>query len=233
VADPSASDRRSERALVLRTQRRSQILGAALRVFARAGYHAASVDDIVREAKVARGTFYLYFPSKHQVFSALVDDLVADLERGIVRVDVSPTAPPPMVQLEHNVVWLLSLTRSRPEMLRILLWEAVGLDQALDRKLDSFHQRTFDLMQSSLELGIAMGLVLPCDTRVTARMLLGSLKELMLSLLVRGDLPAAELETLARALLSFCSRGILCDAGSAPAPRKRTRQSAPDRSGRR
>lgn len=217
----------------MRIKRRSQILDAALRVFARAGYHATSVDDIVREAHVARGTFYLYFPSKHAIFSALVDDLVADLERGIVRVDVAAGAPPPLVQLERNVVWLLSLTRSRPEMLRILLWEAVGLDEALDRKLDSFHQRTFDLMQGSLELGMAMGIVQPCDTRVTARMLVGSVKELMLSLLVRGDLPGAELEPLARELLSFCSRGILCDAGTALAPRRRTRRSAPDRPDRR
>jgi AcrR family transcriptional regulator len=209
VTDQSVDDGRSERARKQREERRGQILDAALRVFAKKGYHAASVSDIVHEAAVARGTFYLYFPSKRELFAGLVDELMADLYRGIRRVDLDPGAPPPLEQLERNVVWLLSLPQARPEMLQILLWEAVGLDEALDRKLDSFHQRMFALMQGSLELGIEMGLVHPCDTKVTARALIGSVKEVMLSLLVRRDLDGTDLQKLAQELLAFCTRGIL------------------------
>lgn len=209
MTEHSIDDGRSERARKKREERRSQILDAALRVFAKKGYHAASVSDIVQEAAVARGTFYLYFPSKHDLFAGLVDQLMADLYRGIRRVDLSSAAPPPLEQLERNVMWLLSLPQARPEMLQILLWEAVGLDEALDRKLDSFHQRMFALMQGSLELGIEMGLVHPCDTKVTARALIGSVKEVMLSLLVRRDLDGTDLQKLARELLAFCTRGIL------------------------
>ena len=230
MPDRPSSDGRSVRATKLRVQRRAKIVEAALRVFARKGYYAASVDDIVREAAVARGTFYLYFPSKHELFSALCDELLADLERGIRRVDVRPGAPPPLEQLESNVLWLLSLPRARPEMLQILLWEAVGLDEALDRKLGSFHERMFGLTQRSLDLGIAMGIVNPCDTRVTARLLVGSVKELLLSLLIRGDLQGVELAAMARELLAFCSHGILRAAGTVPSPRTRTRRAAPDRS---
>ncbi|MBW2526285.1 MAG: TetR/AcrR family transcriptional regulator [Deltaproteobacteria bacterium] len=209
MTDQSVDDGRSERARKQREERRGQILDAALRVFAKKGYHAASVSDIVHEAAVARGTFYLYFPSKRELFAGLVDELMADLYRGIRRVDLDPGAPPPLEQLERNVVWLLSLPQARPEMLQILLWEAVGLDEALDRKLDSFHQRMFALMQGSLELGIEMGLVHPCDTKVTARALIGSVKEVMLSLLVRRDLDGTDLQKLAQELLAFCTRGIL------------------------
>jgi len=209
MADESQDSGRSERARKQREERRGQMLDAALRVFARRGYHATSVSDIVQEAAVARGTFYLYFRSKHELFAALVDGLMAEMMGTIRRVDLSPDAPAPLVQLEHNVVALLSLPQARPEMLRILLWEAAGLDEALNRKLDSFHQRMFALMQGSLELGIEMGIVHPCDTRVIARSLVGSVKEVMLSLLVRQDLEEIDLQHLARELLAFCTRGIL------------------------
>jgi AcrR family transcriptional regulator len=217
----------------LRAERRVQIVEAASRIFARSGFHAASVDDIVREARVARGTFYLYFPSKRELFAALIDQLVGDLERGIRRIDLGPGAPAPIEQLERNVLWLLSLPQARPEMLQVLLWEAVGLDEGLDRKLQSFHQRMFALMQGALELGIEMGLVRRCDTRVTARLLVGSIKELLLSLLVRADLQPADLQGLARELLGFCARGILSDGEIVPSPRTRSRRAARDRSDRR
>lgn len=53
-----------------RTRRR--ILDAAERVFGEKGYHAASIADITREAEVAMGTFYVYFPSKRDALVELV-----------------------------------------------------------------------------------------------------------------------------------------------------------------
>lgn len=49
-------------------QRREQVLAAALRCFARDGFHAASMADVIAAAGVSAGTVYRYFPSK----SALV-----------------------------------------------------------------------------------------------------------------------------------------------------------------
>lgn len=55
---------------------RDAILSAARDVFARIGYDAASVRDIIRETSLASGTFYNYFRSKEEVFEALTDDSV-------------------------------------------------------------------------------------------------------------------------------------------------------------
>ena len=62
---------------------RKQVLDAAELVFGKTGYERASVADITKAAKVALGTFYLYFPSKEAVFVELVDELSHRLRRAI------------------------------------------------------------------------------------------------------------------------------------------------------
>ena len=54
-------------------QRRAQILAAAMTCFARQGYHATSMDDVVRESSLSVGAIYSYFPSKEDLFLALSD----------------------------------------------------------------------------------------------------------------------------------------------------------------
>lgn len=53
---------------------RAAILEAARRVFAKLGYDATSVRDIIRETDLAAGTFYNYFRSKEDIYDALSDD---------------------------------------------------------------------------------------------------------------------------------------------------------------
>jgi AcrR family transcriptional regulator len=56
-------------------QRRGSILQAARAVFARQGYANTVVDDIAAQAGIAKGTVYLYFPSKEQIYlAALLDE---------------------------------------------------------------------------------------------------------------------------------------------------------------
>src|SRR5438874_1158231 len=51
-------------------QRRSAILQAARTVFAREGYAETVVEDIATQAGIAKGTLYLYFRSKEQIYLA-------------------------------------------------------------------------------------------------------------------------------------------------------------------
>ena len=55
-------------------QRRQQILAAAMACFARQGYHATSMDDVVRESGLSVGAIYSYFPSKEDLFLTLSED---------------------------------------------------------------------------------------------------------------------------------------------------------------
>src|SRR5690242_21197191 len=56
------------------SETRQQILHAALRRFAHSGYSAASVQQIVSEAKVSKPALYYYFRDKAGLFQALVDE---------------------------------------------------------------------------------------------------------------------------------------------------------------
>lgn len=63
--------------------KREAILAAALRLIARLGLHAAPMSALAREAGVAAGTLYLYFPSKEAMINALYLEVLADRNRAI------------------------------------------------------------------------------------------------------------------------------------------------------
>lgn len=56
--------------------RQEEILAAAFEVFAAYGYEAARIDKVARQAGIAKGTIYLYFRHKEQLFRAVVRSLV-------------------------------------------------------------------------------------------------------------------------------------------------------------
>lgn len=62
---------------------RQRLLDAAERIFGEEGFHEASVTQIVAAAEVGQGTFYLYFPTKRDIFVALVEHLASSLRQEI------------------------------------------------------------------------------------------------------------------------------------------------------
>jgi len=59
--------------------RTAEILHAAYRVFAEQGFDQATIAEIARVAGVAKGTIYLYYPSKQDIYSAALRQSAADL----------------------------------------------------------------------------------------------------------------------------------------------------------
>src|SRR5579871_1961322 len=59
--------------------KRERILAAAVRVFARKGFHATRVSEVAKAAGVADGTIYLYFESKEHLLVSLFEDRVERL----------------------------------------------------------------------------------------------------------------------------------------------------------
>ena len=76
--------------------RPAELLDAALDVFAEKGFAAARMEDIAARAGAAKGTLYLYFPSKEAVFEALVRSLIVpnlDRAEGWPPTHTGPVAP--------------------------------------------------------------------------------------------------------------------------------------------
>jgi AcrR family transcriptional regulator len=69
---------------------REQLLAAASRVFARSGYHSASMSEIAAEAGFSKGALYWSFASKEELFFALLDELDEQLR---ALMTMSATAP--------------------------------------------------------------------------------------------------------------------------------------------
>ncbi len=148
-------------------------------VFAARGYHATGVADIIAQARIARGTFYLYFASKREVFETLLDEFLNLLRDRVHRIDETVGLEGIQVQLRDNVTRVLDAFAENPELSRIILNEAVGLDKGFDEKLSAFYQGLLDLIEQSLTLGQDLGIVRPLDTRVIAAAILGSVKEVV------------------------------------------------------
>jgi AcrR family transcriptional regulator len=70
AAKPSPRRREQKR------QRQAEILAAAFEVFAAHGYEATRIDDVARHAGIAKGTIYLYFRDKEQLFRAVLRSVV-------------------------------------------------------------------------------------------------------------------------------------------------------------
>lgn len=66
-----------------RTKRRDAIIAAATQLFAELGYACCEMDRVAAESKVAKGTLYLYFPSKEELFYACVDAGMQALQQTI------------------------------------------------------------------------------------------------------------------------------------------------------
>jgi AcrR family transcriptional regulator len=191
-----------------REERRTQILDAAKRRFSQKGYHATTVSDIIDEAGIARGTFYLYFDSKRGVFDALLEHLFIVLRGALRRIDASAgTFESVFEQIHANVDGIIGTFIEHRDLTKILLCEAVGLDAGFDRKLFDFYGRVNTLLRNSLELGIAMGLLRPFDPRVVSSSILGSIKEVMYHYVMGDELP--EKSAIVREILNYNLYGIL------------------------
>jgi AcrR family transcriptional regulator len=77
--------RREERKSRITRQRRGQILEAALAVFSQIGYDRSTIPDVAREAGVAVGTIYNYYPGKRDLLVAITDKYIIEPFSNIVK----------------------------------------------------------------------------------------------------------------------------------------------------
>jgi AcrR family transcriptional regulator len=202
-----SDDGRTRRAQETREVRRAQILEAATRVFAEHGYHGTCVSDLVSAAGVARGTFYLYFESKDQIFLALLDGLLVDLRSNVHGVDLAPGAAPMLAQLQGIVSRILRAVVENRALTRIIFREAVALDARIDERLVKFYADLHGWVARSLVVGQALGSIRAFDVELAASCIVGCFRGVVQSLVVETDAPV-DTEEVARGVLDFALFGV-------------------------
>lgn len=132
-----------------------QIIDAAIRVFARAGYYNSRVSDIAREAGIASGTIYLYFKTKDEILVTLFREKMAEWV-AFVRREIA-MEPDAVAKVRRLVALHFAVLERDPD-----LAEVVQVELRQGHKFfrgASAHEVSayFDLIGSVLHEGVAAG----------------------------------------------------------------------------
>lgn len=188
---------------------RGRLLDAAARVFARKGYHATLVSDIVAEANVGQGTFYRNFENKRAVLEALYDRLVTALMAEFT--PMSTNLPDSLRAYRDGSIRLLrsitSLLADNRDLVLMFLREAPAVDRAFEQKVHQTYDRIADMARFYLEHAISAGFARPCRTELVGQALVG-IGLRMLNLWLGGRIEAVAAEALIEELVDFAFEGF-------------------------
>jgi len=196
-------------------EKRRLLLDAAVRVFARKGYHASRVGDIAEEAGVAHGLLYHYFPSKEDLLRSVFRETWRALIDTIRSVE--ETGDPAPEQLRKVAQILLRSWRRDPDLVRVLVLE-VARSQHLRGEMDEIGE-SFAAIQEIVERGQAEGSIRPdLDARLASYVFYGGIEELLTGW-VLGRLPDSEedVELAERTLVELVTAGLASDRATATA----------------
>lgn len=198
-------DGRTARAERRRSERKAQVVQAATRRIARQGYVNTSVADVIDEAGISRGTFYLYFESRDALFEEIVDRFVSELESTIEIVTLEDDAPTEKVLA--NFRRAIELLADNPDLTKVLFREAVGQSEAVDVRINAFYEFMRRMVVGALRKGRLRGLIRPVDESILAPAIVGAVKEVVHTQLVLGQ-GTVDPERIAGAILDFAINGL-------------------------
>lgn len=204
-ADTKTRGKREE----TKASNRQAIVDAARRVFARLGYGATTVRDIIRETELASGTFYNYFKSKEEVFQALQDETA---------LRVRPRLRAERIRARTFDEFISATFRT--------FFDFVRSDQnafaTMRQQQDMLHVRIdtpevlagFDELRADLEIAIRNGVMPDADPDLLMASMVGVAFEVAGQLVQRADLSVDEAARFATALFLGGVQALPRHAGS-------------------
>jgi TetR/AcrR family transcriptional regulator, fatty acid metabolism regulator protein len=171
--------------------KRQRILQAAVKVFARKGYHGAKVSEIARRADVADGTIYLYFRNKEDILVSLFDQVMVEhLARAREELAAVEGAPARLRALAGHHLRVLGGNRDLAVVFQVELRQSTKF---MERFTASWLQDYFALLDEVLAEGQREGsLRFDLPRKVAGKAFFGALDEMVTSWIVGGkdyDLP--------------------------------------------
>jgi AcrR family transcriptional regulator len=188
--------------------KRADILQAAAKLFAGRPFHEVKLDDVAADAKVGKGTLYIYFASKEALFSAIVDEAFARVV-GEIRVCLENTGGTAWERLGIVVRELVRFGLAFPDKFRLL---RAGVDMSGPCNIEA-RQELVALITSVLRQGVERGELVDPHPELSAGYVLSCVRGAMLY----GPSGYSE-HTVVSHILQILGRGLLPDrsAGSVP-----------------
>jgi len=196
-----------------RRDKRALILDAAIKVFARTGYHGSRVSDIAREAGIAYGLVYHYFKNKEEILHTIFEERWSgflDVVEEISRRDTTSED-----KLVSVAALILNGYRVRPEWVKVLVLEIQRSSRFAEPGQIRAVGRLFESLARIVRAGQESGeLRRDLDAEIACYVFLGALELLITSLvleLVRippGEEEAAYYLKVARTVVDTFLRGL-------------------------
>lgn len=149
--------------------RTAELLGAARRVFAEKGFHAATVDDIASAAGVAKGTVYLYYHSKQDVYWGALEHGITELHNEIQVCLAAEKTPENKVRAFIEIkIRYFEMNRDFFRIYFSELGTAFSHPAQMPPQFEQMYLRQARMLESMLQEGIDTGAIRPIRTDTAA-----------------------------------------------------------------
>lgn len=194
--------------------RPSEILEAALAVFAEKGFSASRMEDIAKRAGVTKGTIYLYFQGKEDVFRSLVRESIGEriaTIRASVRAFDGPAKE--LIKLMLRGMGHFLLTTDRVVLPKIIVAEAGNFPELARFYREDVIDQGLGLAVEIIERGIAKGEFRPLPPAHLARLFVAPilLMALWRTIFARFDTAPYDYDGLIETHLDVLLKGLAAD----------------------
>ena len=199
--------------------RPQEIVDAALEVFSERGFAAARLDDVAARAGVSKGTLYLYFPNKEELFKAVVRAaIVPNIEMAERLLAESRDSSFAILEKLLAIMATRILRTKAGAIPKLIIAEAGNFPDLARFYYDEVIRRAFALLSAVLARGVESGEFRPLDIDSTVRLIVAPM---LMSALWRSSFEALEgrpldVPALLRAHLDHLRRALAPDGGTAP-----------------
>src|SRR4051812_47167306 len=131
-------------------QKRAGITAAAVKLFATRPFHKVRLDDVAAAAKVGKGTLYLYFKSKDDLYISIIYDSFASVLKHL-REQLSGQEEPAWDSLRHIIAAMSTFAVSNPNIYELMR------SVPLDRQRTDQRKELTELLEQTIRRGIRAG----------------------------------------------------------------------------
>lgn len=150
---------------------RARILEAAAECFAQQGYEAASVADICERAGVSKGAFYHHFPSKQDLFMALLSDWLEALDAGLRRAQAEAADVPSALRDMAGMVGFVLMSAGERLPMFLEFWTHAARDPDIWAATIAPYRRYREFFADLVRAGIAEGSLRPVEAETAAQII--------------------------------------------------------------